>query len=341
MTQNKCLTKDSKADFLKKLAQDVNLDGIGFTGADPVEEGFCAKILYDGQYLPSDKFHNPLLVKEWAKSLVVGILSYDTKEKIELIGGEGRIAKYAWGNYYDLLKQKLRMISEIYSRVTGDRVSKSFSNGPLDEKLYAYRAGLGFKGKNGLLVNGVYGTRVVIGLFLTESELPLSVIPENLCLDCDNCLQKCPTKCIKSQGTEGAVNLDRTKCIQELSQRDTVIPENIKKVWKDRFYGCDDCQDSCVLNIKAPPSIHRPSKGWIGGKVKVLDFLENPVEYRKLCFSGSQLNARWLRENALVRNAFLVLAYQKEKRGVPLAKKYENSSSEGVRDAVKYFLSFV
>lgn len=341
MSKNKYFSKDSKVNLLREIARDVGLDGIGFTGADPVEGGFKEEILYEGQFLPGEKFHNPLLVKEWAKSLVVGILSYDTKETVEVKSGEGRIAKYVWGNYYDLIKKKLKMISETYSRITGERVSKAFSNGPLDEKLFAFKAGLGFKGKNGLLVNEVYGTRIVIGLFLTESELPQSVISDNRCLNCDLCLRNCPTECFQiHDGMDWAV-LDRKRCIQELSQRDMIIPEDIKKVWNDRFYGCDDCQESCVMNWKAPPSNHRPSKGWIGGKVNLLNFLENPEEYRKSFFSGSQLNARWLSENALVRNAFLVLAYQKEKRGVPMAKKYENSPSEGVRDAVKYFLSFV
>lgn len=333
------MTEKSLGNLLRELADEMRLDGIGFTDAEPVLGDYSRKIHYEGQFVPDERFHSPRLVRPWARSVVAGIISYNTKEREDAESGYGILARYVRGNYYHLLRRKMKRIAERFSAITGVKVSNVYCNGPLDEKYFAFKAGLGFRGKNGLLINKTLGSYVLIALFLTGAELPASQVQDSLCGVCRICKDNCPADCFK--GDEPFFRFYRNSCLQELSQRDTVIPDEIKAIWGGRFFGCDECQEKCPFNEKSPVSLHRPFRGILGGKADILCFLENPDEYRKKYFEGSQLNAGWVRIDALIRNALFVLAFQKDDRGTVFAEKYIRSENEGVRDAARFFLNSI
>lgn len=290
--------------------------------------------------MPDDRFHNPRLLRPWAESVVAGIISYNTKERKILGKGEGFLARYLWGNYYSLLRRKMKFVAKKFSEMTGSRVSDVYVNGPLDEKLFAYRAGLGFRGKNGLLVNEMHGSYVLIALFLTDAELPVSSMKDSLCGECSICSQNCPGGCLGSANRETLI-FNRTRCLQEIMQKDAVIPDEEKVKICGMFFGCDECQELCPFNENAPLSMHSPYKGKIGMTVDLVSFLKNPGEFRKNQFFGSQLSAGWLKEEVLIRNALIVLANRKEIKGMVSAQKYKKSENQGIRDAAEFFLNTV
>ncbi|MBN1619601.1 DUF1730 domain-containing protein [candidate division WOR-3 bacterium] len=332
--------EEHKAITLKSLAQEINLDRIGFASADPIEEEFNRTSSFEGQFVPDDRFHNPRLLRPWAESVVAGIISYNTKEKKILGKGEGFLARYLWANYYSLLRRKMKYVAKKFSQKTGSRVSDVYVNGPLDEKMFAYRAGLGFRGKNGLLVNETHGSYVLIALFLTDAKLPISSVKDSQCGECLICIQNCPGGCLISANTEKPM-FNRTRCLQEIMQKDALIPEDEKAKIDGMFFGCDECQEKCPFNESAPPSMHSPFKGKIGATIDMTAFLQNPGEFRNNYFFGSQLNAGWLKEEVLIRNALIVLANQKEIKGMIPAQKYKKSENQGLRDAAEFFLNTV
>ncbi len=126
---------------------------------------------------------------------------------------------------------------------------------PLDEKQCAILCGLGFMGKNGLVINEKYGTYFFIGEIVTDIEFAIdnnnTVIKS--CIDCNECEKNCPGKAISSDG----INYDL--CVSKLTQLKRELSENeiesIKKV--GYVWGCDICQDSCIYNKAAVKSTHK------------------------------------------------------------------------------------
>jgi len=152
-------------------------------------------------------------------------------------------------DYHIRVKGLLReLVKE--SKTQGDFKYKILVDSPgLDERALAHRAGLGFFGRNGLIISQKFGSRFNIGCLLTDIKLPEDhppVSPAFHCPpDCDLCIKACPT------GALGSGNLLAHRCISYLTQKDKLSPEE-EKLLGNQLYGCDICQDICPFNAHMP-----------------------------------------------------------------------------------------
>ncbi len=150
-------------------------------------------------------------------------------------------------DYHLYFKELAKRLVPRLEALSGGRVWGFADHSPIDEKNAAMMGGLGFIGKNGLLINKRYGSYVFIGEFLFEKQLPeLLHKTENSCLECGECLKACPTKAIKSGG------VDISNCLSFISQKNKKTEGDGAVLAKHRtLWGCDICQQVCPHNKNA------------------------------------------------------------------------------------------
>ena len=201
-----------------------------------------------------------------ARSLIQVVLPYYRFRRQEkLTPGQGRIARYGWGrDYHKVLKKRLTAVCrELAEQFPGENFRAFVDSGPLDERYYAQRAGLGGQGRNGLLIHPHYGSWVFLGEILTTIavEPAFSPGPENgpteqqlnvsgtICpKDCINCRRKCPTGALRPDG-----RFDARRCISYLTiEYHGRIPVDLRPLIGDWLFGCDICQEVCPLNHRVP-----------------------------------------------------------------------------------------
>ncbi|MFO7730203.1 MAG: tRNA epoxyqueuosine(34) reductase QueG [Spirochaetia bacterium] len=261
-----------------------------------------------------------------ARSLIQVVLPYyrsRTQEK--LTPAQGRIARYAWGrDYHKLLKKRLTAVCrELAEQFPGEDFRAFVDSGPLDERYYAERAGLGGQGRNGLLIHPHYGSWVFLGEILTtlaveparmsaltpelenclvEQQLngPGYICPEG----CSNCRRKCPTGALRPDG-----RFDARRCISYLTiEHSGGIPVELRPLIGDWLFGCDICQEVCPLNRQAAETVETDFLKDIAGEALYLSTVlrirrrEEMVEL----YAGSPLMRLGVEQ--LLRNAALVAA---------------------------------
>ena len=187
---------------------------------------------------------NPGEIFEGTKSVIATITNYYPEKQQS--SDSYKIAKYAYGkDYHFVLKQKLRDLEAFILEKDSSATMRSFvDTAPIFEKTLAAHAGLGWIGKNTLLINRKYGSFTLIGLIFCSLELDYDTIGKDYCGSCTKCLQACPTNALV-----GPRLLDSNKCIsyQTIENREE-IPDKIKGKFNDWIFGCDICQDVCPWN---------------------------------------------------------------------------------------------
>jgi len=189
-----------------------------------------------------EKRINPFLLMSNAKSIVVCLFSY-------CIGEKGRISRYAMGeDYHKVVINALEKGCEILKQ--NGFSSKAYAdNSPLLERYLAYLAGLGFFGKNGMLINEKYGSFVFVGYILTDCEMPCDTPLDNsMCIGCNKCIDACPGNAL---GEDFSFN--ENKCVSYLTQKKGELTGKEQEIIKKSGYiwGCDICQNVCPYNYTA------------------------------------------------------------------------------------------
>jgi epoxyqueuosine reductase len=163
----------------------------------------------------------------------------------------GRIARYAWGrDYHDLIEPKLAELADwLRARVPEAQVKGHVDHGPVLERAVAQEAGVGFIGKNTMLITDAFGSWVLLAELITTLELDADRPQTNRCGSCRLCLDACPTGAIVAP-----YELDATRCISYLTIefKREFSPSQQANV-SDWLFGCDTCQEVCPFN--APPTI--------------------------------------------------------------------------------------
>jgi epoxyqueuosine reductase len=187
----------------------------------------------------------PGLIMPEARSVVVVLDNYYTADR-ELDRKPPRIAKYARGqDYHRITGRRLGELAE-FLRQSGAGLSRTFADaGPVPERELAQRAGLGWIGKNTMLISPTAGSFFFIGSVFTDLELPAD-LPFDLdrCGTCTRCLEACPTQALVEPRL-----LDATRCISYLTieQRGS-IPDALADHFEGYAFGCDICNDVCPWN---------------------------------------------------------------------------------------------
>lgn len=210
-----------------------------------VGDGKNAAMDYMGRNL--EKRENPALLVEGAKSVVVTLTNYHTRR--EQPAGVPRISKYAWGkDYHFVIKERLRKLLEELQQQEPTSGRCFVDSAPVLEHEWARRAGLGWQGKNTLLINPELGSFCFIGVIILTAGFDGYDTPfyDSRCGQCNRCVEACPT------GALTAHEVDARKCISyQTIENKGEYPEALKRLSGGRIFGCDACQDVCPWNRKA------------------------------------------------------------------------------------------
>lgn len=198
---------------------------------------------------------DPQRVLPGCRSIVSVGMNYFTGHWPDESPGRGRIARYAWGrDYHGVLQGKLERLEAHLKTLAPDADTRWYvDTGPVMEKAWAQRAGLGWIGKHSNLVSPHYGSWLLLGEILTTLDLDADEAGTDLCGTCQLCIRACPTGAI----TEPYV-VDARRCIAyltiELRKPGDRIPPELAPKLGNRIFGCDDCLDACPYNTTAPPT---------------------------------------------------------------------------------------
>lgn len=198
-----------------------------------------------------DKRLDPTLLVPGAKSVVSLIYNYYPAEKLPEENNY-KIAKYAYGtDYHFVIKDKLKTLLEELRQEIGEINGRIFvDSAPVMERQWAAVSGIGWRGKNSLLINKNMGSFFFLAELIIDLELEPDGPAKDYCGTCTRCLDACPTNAILSPGV-----LDGSKCISYLTiELKNEIPSSFKGRTEDWIFGCDICQDVCPWNRFSKPT---------------------------------------------------------------------------------------
>lgn len=204
-----------------------------------------------------DKRLDPTLLVPGAKSVITLIYNY-FPEKDLAKEGELKIAKYAYGeDYHFVVKDKLKTFMQLIQEKLGEVNGRAFvDSAPVMERAWAKRSGLGWIGKNSLLLNQSMGSFFFLAELIIDLELAYDGPVKDYCGTCTACMDACPTDAIAEPYV-----VDGSKCISyftiELKEE---IPQEVKGKFENWIFGCDICQDVCPWNRFSKPALEQRFK---------------------------------------------------------------------------------
>ncbi|MGL5831292.1 MAG: tRNA epoxyqueuosine(34) reductase QueG [Candidatus Altimarinota bacterium] len=236
--------------------QEMGVDFIGITPAvaDPaakkrLDDFLRADFHGEMKYLEnSDLRSDPKKLLPEARSIIVIAVNY-YREKPETPVDHGRIARYAHGrDYHKVFKKLLKNLADHITQITPSNppaiTRACVDSAPLLERSFAQKAGIGFPGRNGLIITENRGSFVLLGELLTSLELEYDQPSQGTCGTCTRCIDACPTNALLGDGS-----MDARKCISYLTiESKQPIPEDLAPKMDNLIYGCDICQEVCPYN---------------------------------------------------------------------------------------------
>jgi epoxyqueuosine reductase len=224
----------SKAEFLTEEAKRLE---------EWLKRGYQGKMSYLENNV--DKRLDPRLLVDGAKSVVSLIYNYYPKEDINQ-PGDLKIARYAYGeDYHFVIKDKLKILLNRLQESIGEIHGRAFvDSAPVMERQWAAKSGLGWLGKNSLLLNKQMGSYFFLAELIIDLELAYDGPIKDYCGTCTACMDACPTDAIATPYV-----VDGSKCISyftiELKEE---IPVDVKGKFENWIFGCDICQEVCPWN---------------------------------------------------------------------------------------------
>ena len=228
-----------------------------------------------------DKRYNPALLVEGAKSVITVLYNYYPKQNLP--NNKHKISKYAYGNdYHFVIKNKLNKLLQIIEKKVEVNNARVFSDSaPVLDRAWAQKSGLGFIGKNTMLINKKGGSYFFIGHIITDLELYYenNTNLKSYCGSCTKCIEACPTNAIKDN------YIDARSCISYLTiEHKGELPQELKNNFKNWIFGCDICQDVCPWNkfaIAHSEPLFEPSEELVDASTNGFNDIEKP-NFKKL-----------------------------------------------------------
>ncbi len=244
---------------VKKLARAAGFDLVGIAKAEaldptPLDRWLEGNLQADMEWISGSRSVriNPTVIAPWAKTVVSLAVNYYHPGSTILPGG-GRISRFAWGrDYHKVLGTKLRSLRRgLREEYPHCRSWGGVDAVPIMQKVWAHLGGLGWIGKNGLLLTKEFGSWVFLATLLLDIELEPDSPTENLCGDCRRCIDSCPTEAIEEPGV-----VDAGRCLSYCTvEHKGELPAVVDLGAHHWLFGCDECQDACPWSQKrATPS---------------------------------------------------------------------------------------
>ena len=249
--------------------------------------------------------------------------------------GQGLIARYARGrDYHRVMKRRMRRVVLELTQRLGDRFAARWhvDDGPMLDRAAAARAGLGWFGKNGNILNPIYGSWLLLGQIITD--LPLAADPPlaKTCGQCSRCIPACPTDAIVAPYV-----VDNRRCISYLTiENRGPIPADLRAPMGNWVFGCDICQEVCPVNRKAKTT-QDPNFGRTDlSTVDLVELIEMTDEQFRQRFAGTPI-MRAKREG-MQRNACVALGNSGDPAAVPALSRALRVASPLVRSHAAWAL---
>ena len=295
---------------IRAVGRASGLDAVGVAPADPFlgtrvhlerrrERGLHGGMRFT--YKNPVRSTDPSAALPGAQTLVVGAWAYRRPSSAPATppGPTGRVARYVWADHYGELRAALGTIAARL-KADGWRARVLVDQNDLVDREAAYRAVLGWYGKNSNLLLPGHGSWFVLGSVVTDAPLTPSAGPvADGCGSCDRCVEGCPTRAIVAPGV-----IDARRCLAWLVQAPGDIPREHRVAMGDRMYGCDDCQDVCPPNRverrrTGDDGVAAAGRAWVP-LLAVLDAADAELLERYGHWYIPERSPRYLRRNALV-----------------------------------------
>ncbi len=333
------------SESLKSYARSIGFENVGIADAVPadgfshlqnwLELGYAGEMAYMARHQEARK--HPESILSDVKTVVMVTMSY--KPALETFpppGNTGRVARYASGNdYHDVFREKLnRLLHWVQQEIPGTHGRGIVDTAPLLERDFARRAGLGWFGKNTMLMNRKWGSYFLLGALLLDLEIQSDPpFATQHCGTCTRCLDACPTDAFV-----GPYQLDARKCISYLTiELRGSIPEEHRPGLGNWIFGCDICQEVCPWNRKASagtdPDLLTPRAGLWLDLNEILSLTD--AEFRKR-FRHTPLFRT--KRQGVVRNAAIVAGNLRDPSAIASLEKLAVDEDAVVRDAAKWAL---
>ncbi len=302
-------TDPAYLESLLQFARELGLDRVGVTDAAPLSR---ARVAIDDRkarglsdtmgftYRNPSRSTDPNTAVEGARSIIVAARSYHSEQPDHPGGISARVARYAQDDHYTPLRQALQKIA-LRLRADGYRAVVFADENNLVDREVAYRAGLGWFGKNANILLPGAGSFFSLGSIVTTAVLTPAAQPApDGCGTCRACYDECPTQAIVADGV-----IDARRCLAWLVQKPGIFPREFRVALGDRLYGCDDCQTSCPPTVRLHTRHHArtaPVAG-PGAFVDVIELLNSSNESLLDKFGSwylAERDPRWLRRNGLI-----------------------------------------
>lgn len=287
----------------------------------------------------------------WARSVIVCAINYNPpapRSIDDAPAGSGWIARYAWSgrahdtypgsDYHDVLLPKLRAVEQhLHERFGPALQTRCYvDTGPIVERDYAQRAGIGWIGKNTCVLNQSLGSWLLLGVVITSLDLApetFGLPAADRCGTCTRCIEACPTDALIAPR-----QMDASRCISYLTiEKKGSIDESLRTPTGRQVFGCDICQDVCPWNRRAPiassdalparPELINPSLDWLAS-------MDGPAFNR--AFRGSPLERTGRKR--LQRNVAIAMGNSGEERFVPKLREWTEGDDPVLADAAQWAL---
>ncbi len=240
---------------IKAKALEVGFSKVGIAKAEPLSKdgvhlrewlhrGYNASM--DWMEEKTEKRVDPREIVPGARSVISVAANYYTDAQHQPKDGDGKISRYAWGDdYHILVTARIQRLYECIKLLAPESEGRYYvDTGPVMDKAWAERAGIGWRGKHTNLITKEFGSWVFLGEIISTLDLAYDTPMEDFCGSCTACLDACPTKAI----VEPYV-VDSNKCISYLTieHRGEIDPA-LAPMFEGWVYGCDICQDVCPWN---------------------------------------------------------------------------------------------
>lgn len=307
---------------IQRLAKEIGISKIGFTTADDfaylekslrlgVEEGRTTGF----EHKNIEERIKPKLSLASAKTIISIAVAYPNRlpeNPPRTQFKRGKITPNSWGlDYHYVLQDKLKQLSDGIEELCDDfplEHKAMVDTGSLVDTAVARRAGIGFIGKNGLVISKEYGSYMYLGELITNLEIEPDKPVDYDCGDCTRCLDACPTSCLIGDGTMNA-----RRCLSFQTQDKGMMDMEFRRKIKTVIYGCDICQICCPYN----KGLDNPLASDIDPELahpELIPFLELSNKSFKEKFG--MIAGSWRGKNILQRNAIIALANGHDKTAI-------------------------
>ncbi len=313
---------------LKEQARLLGFDLVGVAPAAPadgfdrlrawLDRGFAGEMDYMRRHAEARR-HPESVLPEVRSVVMLGMNYNPAGPREENTSGKGRVARYARGpDYHDVLRERLnQLLSWLQRELPGCRGRGVVDTAPLLERDFARRAGLGWVGKNTMLLNKRLGSYFFLAALLVDVELrPDEPFEARHCGTCTACLDACPTDAFVGPGI-----LDARRCISYLTiELKNSIPSKLRAGVGDWLFGCDVCQEVCPWNRKAPAATDAAMRG--RPELEAIDLVEllgmSDAEFQRRFRDTALMRTK---RRGLLRNAALVLGNCGDVRALPALRQ--------------------